>query len=159
MLYHCLAGLREVCDQLIVVGGSQIVELRSLLDRPEFGRVVIVENQDWQTGMFSSVQAGLRRMRAGAAFILPVDCPLVPSSVYRLLIQKSGLAVVPTYGKKRGHPVLVRGDLIREILDEPRRSSLRDVLARCGVTEAVVEAQEVLLDIDSPEELARLYRK
>ena len=156
LLHHCLKGLRGVCSQLIVVGGNSIDALRPLLEIDDFGPVELVENAGWAGGMFTSVKAGIRRVRDEAAFVLPVDCPLVPPGVFRRLLEAPGPAVVPAFQGRRGHPVLVRRQLFCRILEEPDGSSLRDLLACCGVVELSVDAREVLLDIDTPEDLAGL---
>jgi molybdenum cofactor cytidylyltransferase len=151
-----MAGLHEVCIEIIVVGGKNIGVLRSLLDATEFGPVELVENAGWSAGMFGSVKAGLKRVRTDAAFILPVDCPLVPPAVYRTLLATPGASVVPSFQQKRGHPVLIRRELFSDILAEPDESSLRQVLARRGVVEIEVDAPEVLLDLDTPGDVVRL---
>jgi len=156
MLHHCLLGLGSVCERMIVVGGSNLEALRLLLEAGDAGPAELVENPAWKAGMFTSVKAGVARVQTDTAFVLPVDCPLVPRSVYRALLAASGAAVVPVYRKRRGHPVLLRRELFGEILAEADESSLRGVLARCAVVEVEVEAPEVLMDLDTREDLERL---
>lgn len=156
LLHRCLEGMRKACPQTIVVGGSNIEVLRSLIDAWGGGPVDLVENRGWAGGMFTSVKAGIARVHTDAAFVLPVDCPLIPGAVYRALLATPATAVVPSFQRKRGHPVLIRRELFNEILREPDESSLRLVLARRGVLEVEVDAPEVLIDLDTPDDLERL---
>jgi molybdenum cofactor cytidylyltransferase len=157
LLHHCLEGMRKVCSQIIVVGGSNMEVLRSLIDAGGAGPVDLVENRGWAGGMFTSVKAGLARVRTGAAFVLPVDCPLVPPAVYSALLATPGQAVVPAYRGRRGHPVLIREVLFDRIVREPDTSSLRAVLTEIGAAEVDVDVPEVLLDLDTPGDLQQLH--
>ena len=157
LLHHCLEGMWKVCSQIIVVGGSNSETLRSLIGAREGGPVDLVENRGWAGGMFTSVKAGIAGVHTDAAFILPVDCPLVPPAVYSELLAAPGQAVVPVYRGRRGHPVLIREVLFERIAREPDVSSLRAVLREIGVAEVDVDAPEVLLDLDTPGDLQRLH--
>ena len=150
MVCRCLEGMRAVCDRVVVVGGYRCETLRGLVGGHP--GVEIVENREWQRGMFVSLKAGVARMRGGEFFVLPVDVPLVPPSVYLRLLQTEGPAVTPEVEGRRGHPVLIRQCLIREILSEPDESSLRAVLRRAGAVSVRVDSREILRDIDTPEE-------
>lgn len=156
LLHHCLEGMRKVCSQIIVVGGSNSEGLRSLIGAAGDGPVDLVENPGWAGGMFTSVKAGVARVHTDAAFVLPVDCPLVPPAIYRALLAAPGEAVVPVYRGRRGHPVLIREVLFDRIAREPDASSLRAVLTEIGVAEVEVDAPEVLLDLDTPGDLQRV---
>jgi CTP:molybdopterin cytidylyltransferase MocA len=88
---------------VIVVTGAVGVELAG---------VITVANQDWRSGMGSSLAAGLRAVPAecDAAVVALVDQPLVgPEAVRRLIGARQGGAAVAVaaYGGQPRNPVLL----------------------------------------------------
>jgi molybdenum cofactor cytidylyltransferase len=156
MIERCIEGMREVCERIIVVGGFSINNLRKLLH--DIPGVECLENPAWSSGMFTSVKEGLRQARADQVFVLPVDTPMVPARVYRLLATADSAITVPTFHGRRGHPICLRASVLPELLCEPDGSSLRAFIHRTGFSTLEVDAKEVLLDIDTPEEYGRLIR-
>jgi molybdenum cofactor cytidylyltransferase len=153
MVVRCIEGMYDSCNRIIVVGGHEYERLRALVDG--FDRVECVENVSYQKGMFTSVKAGVSRVRGERCFLLPVDIPLVPPRVYRQLLACEGEVVVPSYGGRNGHPVYFSRAIIPRLLHEADGSSLRDVLRSVGMRSLEVDADEVLVDIDTPEEYDR----
>ena len=71
-------------QHIVVVVGHEAQAIIPLLDR--LG-VVVAHNPDYDSGMFSSVQVGVRALPVGldAFFVLPVDHPLVRATVIQTL--------------------------------------------------------------------------
>jgi molybdenum cofactor cytidylyltransferase len=157
LVQYVLDSMTEVCERIIVVGGHDLDKLRLLLS--DHRSVELVENKNYQAGMFSSVKLGVAAVRGDSAFLIPVDIPLVPSHVYRSLLAVAGSAVIPQYGGRRGHPILLRRDIFLPILNEPATSSLRDVIRRCGFSPLEVDSEEILLDVDTPGDLKLLEQR
>jgi molybdenum cofactor cytidylyltransferase len=156
MIERSLAGMREVCERIIVVGGFAFEQLQAML--LHVPQVECVENPAYRQGMFTSVKAGLSRVRGTMVFLLPVDTPLVPPGVYRALAAINAPITVPTFQGARGHPVCILASEIPAILIEPDGSSLREFIHRRGFTAMPVETGSVLLDIDTPEDHNRVTR-
>lgn len=101
-----IGGIQNI---YVVTGAhtSQIKELNSGLD------VKWIENPGWQTGQFSSVQAGLSAALdadSEGSLILPVDTVNITSEVVTAIIGTALAnphlaAVVPENNGRRGHPV------------------------------------------------------
>ncbi len=103
------------CDPVVVVLGAAADEVLATARLP---RTVVV-NQDWPTGMGSSLRAGLAAVpaEAEAVVVTLVDTPgLGPESVRRLIAagDPDGAAQA-TYGGRRGHPVLLGRTVITEV--------------------------------------------
>ena len=119
--------------------------------------VQIVTNPHFDLGMFSSVQAGVAALNQDveAFFIQPVDIPLVDPCTIRALLNKfeenpRGVTY-PVYKGRRGHPPLITGQYIVEIMTSPAPDGLRGILKRheadaCGVE---VDDEAILLDMDT----------
>jgi molybdenum cofactor cytidylyltransferase len=122
----------------------------------------VVFNPNYEQGMSTSVQAGIRALPQGldGVAIFLVDHPLIdPETIERLVCQLSpGHIVVPVNDGRRGHPVIFAADLLDEILELASDQGLNTVVKRnrARVVEVIVENSGVLRDIDTPEQFARL---
>jgi molybdenum cofactor cytidylyltransferase len=157
MISRCIEGMYDVCERIVVVGGNEIERLRTLVRG--FDKVECIENASYQNGMFSSVKAGLAEVRGDRCLILPGDIPLVPPVVYRTLLAREADIVIPTFQKKRGHPICVSQSIIPRILAEPDSSSLREVITSMCCETVEVDAEEILVDVDTPEDHERIRER
>ncbi len=123
-----------------------------------------VENKSWPTGMFSSIIRGVKNLNADreAFFVLPVDIPLVKAHTLHTLLQayhpNRHNIIYPVFQGKRGHPPLISCNFVEEILSWPGDGGLRAFLAQqesCAI-ETTVADEAILLDLDHPEDYARL---
>ncbi|MEW6510111.1 MAG: nucleotidyltransferase family protein [Bacteroidota bacterium] len=157
MIALCIEGMYDTCRRIIVVGGHEFEQLRSLVEGID--RVECVENVSYQKGMFTSVKAGVSCVRGERCFLLPADIPLVPPRVYQQLLTFDADVVVPSFQGRNGHPVCFSSAIIPRILREPDESSLRDVVKSVGIRAVEVDAEEVLIDIDIPEDYDRVCQR
>ncbi len=143
-------------DPVLVVTGAADVQLTGALS---------VYNEDWRTGMGSSLRAALAALAgtdAGAAVIALADQPLVgPEAVARLIAAyRDGASVaVAAYGGQPRNPVLLAREHWPEVIamaagDAGARPFLRArpelvTLVECGDTGRPD-------DIDTPADLARI---
>lgn len=150
LIGHCIEGMSDICSRIIVVGGHEFGILRSLVEG--IAKVECVENPLYYRGMFTSVKAGLSQIHGDRCFILPVDIPLVPPRVYRQLLSVEADVVIPSFHGRNGHPVCLSVAILPRILGEPDESSLRDALRSIGFRTIDVDTEEILTDIDTPED-------
>jgi nicotine blue oxidoreductase len=92
--------------QVYVVSGALPVQVPG---------ATVVDNQGWESGMGSSLRAGLAALPgdADAVVVMLVDQPgLTSAAVRRVVESASGPAsvAVATYGGHQGHPVLIGRD-------------------------------------------------
>lgn len=124
----------------------------------------IIVNSEYQSGMLSSFQAGIRALppSAKAAMFTLVDHPAVrETTLDRLLeeFQASGKPVViPRYEGRRGHPVLTSRAVLEEMLDLPLESSPKSVIHGHKAETRFLDVDDpgVVKDIDSPFEYEAL---
>lgn len=138
--------LAPYCSPVIAVFGFDAERLMAFAP----GGVLAVENPDYERGMLTSLQAGLRAVPADsdAVMFTLVDHPAIAASTVNALIsralnQSDASIVIPRFAGKRGHPVLIRGSIMAEFLNEPITSKVRDVIDRHV-------AEIVYLDVDDP---------
>ncbi|NCC11422.1 MAG: HD domain-containing protein [Bacteroidia bacterium] len=127
-------------------------------------KVHIVYNEDYDKGMFSSIQKGLHAMdeRIEAFYMNPVDIPLIKAHTLALLYEayereKKGV-IYPTFLGRKGHPPLIDMKYKKQILVSDGEGGLKKVLeAFCDDALYVkVYDQAVLMDMDTKEDYEAL---
>jgi CTP:molybdopterin cytidylyltransferase MocA len=158
--------LFQVCGvrRIQVVVGHRAAELIPLIDRCGVGSVF---NARFTEGMFSSVAAGAASLDAAiqAFFVLPVDIPLVRPATLRDLLHAfphGTMAIChPTFGGRRGHPALIGGHHIRNILEwreEGGLGALFNRLMRHAIEVPVVD-EFIHQDMDRPEDFQNMAER
>lgn len=149
--------LASAVDKTVVVLGSdreKVIEV--IKDYP----VTICQNEKFRTGMLSSVKCGIQSLPAGYEAILVFlgDQPMISAEVTDAVIREYRRTmkpiVMPVCKKKRGHPLLIRSDIICEIEKLDAEEGLH-LLARKfpdDVSEVETDDITVLKDIDTPED-------
>ena len=104
----------EVCDPVVLVLGARADEVQH---RADLGEAAVVVNAEWETGMASSLRAGLTALgeRADpidAAVVVLVDMPGMTRAALARLAEGAGprSLAVARYDGVRGHPVLLGRD-------------------------------------------------
>jgi molybdenum cofactor cytidylyltransferase len=152
------AGVRtalEVCSRVILVAGYRAADRQALFRGQR--RVQVVENRDYEEGMFSSARRGCREVRSQWFFLALGDMPRVSPETYRELARAGRAsprvpAIIPRFRGKKGHPLYLSSEVCRRILDAPPGWSLRDVLAGVPNLLLPVGDPHVLQDVDTPED-------
>lgn len=147
-------------DDVRVVVGYRAEELTPLLDRL---RVKWILNSDHESGMLSSILAGVRSLEPDveAFFLLPVDIPLVKPRTISELVERyreTGAAVVyPRFLDEPGHPPLIATACVSN-LPLQFEGGLRAYLSRFDDQAVYVDVvdQAVVMDCDTPSEYRRL---
>jgi len=146
-----------VCDRVWVVTGHRSDEVAALV-AGEAG-VAVVFNDQWTAGMFTSVQAGARKVTADRFFVTPGDLPLLDPRVVRRLTEVEGDVVSPVYDGQGGHPVLLDRRWVDILIAADPSSRLRDVLAQVSRTNVPMDDDAVLRDIDTCEDYEDYLRR
>lgn len=151
-----------VFDEVLIIVGyqfSKIVEVLADLD------VKFVFNPDYSVGMSTSVIAGIRRVFKHSKLVAvhPTDVPFIKISTIKLLVNtlptacRDDCILIPRYCGKGGHPIVLAGSLVREAISiREAEQGLRGLILRHKehVSYLDVEDRGVVVDIDTPEDLA-----
>jgi molybdenum cofactor cytidylyltransferase len=153
LLLWSLDTMTAVCERVIVVAGFAPEKILRLVNsRPG---VEVTVNENFADGMLTSIQAGIRLVRAGRFFLQPGDMPVVKPLVYQKLLAVKAKIAVPLCQGRRGHPVLLDGSLISELLAEPLHSSLGRFIARQGFATVEVGDPGILADLDDVNDMKK----
>ena len=125
----------------------------------------MIHNEHFASGMASSLQAGIAAVpdTTAGALILLGDMPNVTVQIIaRLLAAFSehpyARAVVPTVAGQRGNPIIIGRRMFPEVMKLTGDVGARKLLETAGedVIEVAIDDAAVLLDVDTPEALAKL---
>ncbi len=149
-----VANALAACERVILVTGYRSEEMASLFRK--WPRVLLVENPDWQSGMFSSIQRAAREVRTPYFFVALGDMPWVKPSIFEALLACPAADVVfPVFQGRRGHPVLFSDGARREVLRaDPATKDMKTLASRMQAGELPVEDEAILRDIDTAEDYA-----
>jgi len=152
---------------VVVVLGHQASRVREALSLYE-GKVRFVTNPGYAQGMTTSIQAGVHAISLDAPgvmvclgdmpFLTPSDLQQLGSAFTQALLKNPKAIVVPTYEGQRGNPVTLSMAFRNEILDHDNLDGLKGLVKRNSgyVVEVPSDGQDVRLDIDTPEEYAKM---
>ena len=150
VIQRSVENMYDAVDRIWVVTGWQAAQVESLL--ASYSKVRFAHNENYAQGMFSSIKTGLAKTSAARVFLQPGDCAFISPAVYAQMLAIDAEIVIPTYGGKKGHPVLLYGPAIGDVLALPDSAVLRDHIRVKGFTTLEVEDGGVLLDLDTPED-------
>ena len=153
------AGLGPV----VVVLGSRAAELRAEAGAGRPG-ICVVENSDWATGMGSTVRAAVDAAEAaapGASAVLLMSCdqPLVSIDLLVAISREhrdGGELVASAYDGILGVPALFARRFFGELRALPGDAGARRLIARHAAEARAVPFPGGSVDVDTPEDLARL---
>ena len=146
-------------DEVVVVLGHRAEEIAPILAAYPVRWVV---NADYQTGMLSSVQCGLRAVDTAADYLICLgDQPRLSGAVVEQVLQArkqvgEGI-IIPTANGRRGHPVLIRNAYRTEILGLSPDVGLNAVTRGHpeDMCELPVAEAAILTDMDTPADYQR----
>ena len=146
-------------DEVVVVLGHRAEEIAPVLAAYPVRWVV---NADYQTGMLSSVQCGVRAVDKAADYLICLgDQPRLSGAVVEQVLQARNQVsegiIIPTASDRRGHPVLIRNAYRAEILGLPLDVGLNAVTRGHpeDTCELPVAEAAVLIDMDTPVDYQR----
>lgn len=151
-------------DQVIVVLGSrkQLIE-----NEINHDGVIIVENQDWESGIASSIRTGINELKnisvnTDAAFLMACDQPFADENILQALIQeqaRSGNAIVgSSYDNTKGIPALFHKNLFSDLLALEGDSGAKKLFEKYKELASFVSFQKGGIDIDTSEDYKNLTK-
>ncbi len=159
ILEHIIEQLiKSRIDHITVVTGHQAKEIKALLRPLE---VDVVYNRHYRSGeMLSSVKAGLAAQPShiAASMIVLGDQPRIqPKVLYQILsmyAETSSKLIIPSFERRRGHPVLIGRRYWGEIQKLDQRASLRDFFTQHtdDIRYLEVDTDSILQDVDTPQD-------
>jgi molybdenum cofactor cytidylyltransferase len=163
LLAHAVQqALNAGFEPVIVVVGAQAEAVRkSIAHKP----VIIVENPAWQSGMGSSISAGMRRLTENgvpptSVAILLGDQPLVEArhlqAMMPLLQASEASAIAAEYGGTLGVPAIFNSEMFDHLASLSPAEGARRLLRHPQFKSLSFPLPEAAVDLDTPEDFAAL---
>jgi molybdenum cofactor cytidylyltransferase len=162
LLHHSLSAAQRACPgNVCLVVGHNADEVgdsaAGLADQ-------VIMNEEYATGIGSSIACGVRacREQADAILIMLADQPLVSSSHLAELVNRwtgdANEIIASRFASVSGPPVLFAGALFDQLEDLHGDVGAREILRRSSSILRTVEFEAAAIDIDTPEDLEALAR-
>ncbi|MCA1579035.1 MAG: nucleotidyltransferase family protein [Acidobacteria bacterium] len=160
-----LAALDARCRPVVVVTGAHAELSRRELDQLDVHEAF---NPDWETGIGSSVRAGIERLLsidadvAGAVLLL-CDQPHVTSDVVSSLLAAHHTTAKPViasaYGESFGVPALFSRTLFTELTQLTGSSGAKEIIKRHAAEAHFLPFPDGEVDVDTPDDFSCLTVK
>jgi molybdenum cofactor cytidylyltransferase len=160
--------LRRYTDLVVVVGGANAKRLEPLVYT---SGAFLAVNPAPEQGQFSSLRVGVQEVLnrgRDAAIIALVDRPPVALATLELLrrnfleqIDRGIWAVIPEFGGRHGHPVIVGREMITAFLAALPTATAREIehTNQARIAYVPVDDPRIAMNVDTPEDYARLQRE
>ncbi len=156
------AALASAAWPVVVVLGANAEKIRPLLARLP---VLVAENPTWGEGMASSLRAGVNTLRTfsrslDGALVAVADQPAFSAEVIARLVSarretRRGI-VAARYAGRLGVPALFGREHFAALAALTGEEGARHFLAAHAAETAAVDLPELAVDLDTPEDVARL---
>jgi len=162
--------VRHVTETAIAVAGNRVAVVVGAAAAEIGARVRdlsvrVVHNERWETGIGSSIRAGMNDLLSGPAPITAVvimlgDQPLVtPATIHRLIdaqAETGNPVCAAAYAGTIGPPVLVTRELFPQLLSLPEDRGAKHIWAANPDLVQPVPCPEAATDLDTPADYERL---
>ena len=168
--YHGRTLLRQAAETAVATGCAPIILVTGALHDALLAEIAglplqAVHNPDWETGMASSIRAGLAAVAPAsprAVLIMLTDQPLLtPELLHQLIAQQQATQapiVATAYGDTLGVPAIFDATMLPELLKLQGAQGAGPLIARLGAAVGQVAFPAGLLDVDTPEQYAALLQ-
>lgn len=160
LLQHVMDEAAKVDETAVVVVFGAFKD--NLLDAHTTEHIIAGINEDWATGMASSIQTGLRRLEQNytdleGVIIAVCDQPFLSSAVFEELIaqhKKSFKGIVASaYADTLGTPVFLDKKYFEELMMLTGDDGAKRILASHEDDVAQIDFEKGKIDIDTPKDL------
>ncbi|MCH8941703.1 MAG: NTP transferase domain-containing protein [Bacteroidetes bacterium] len=162
-IHNILLKLNLVCENIIIVTGNKANEVKENVKHLNINsKIEFVFNPEYEKGMFTSLQAGLRKADNSDWILYHfVDQPGLPEVFYKKFVEqidKKHNWIQPKIKEQKGHPILIKRNIFQIILNAPLNSNLRTISNDPKVNKKFWECgyTEIFQDVDTEEDYSKL---
>ncbi len=160
------AAVNSEAEAVVIVLGAKAAEIEMQITASE--QVTVCKNDDWPSGMASSIRSGLLELLdihpdIGNALFMLCDQPFTETALLNRLIEKqqekkAGI-VACTYQETTGAPVLFNRSYFNELLTLTGQEGAKKLLTEFSEEVVTVPFDKGGVDIDTPEDYQRLLER
>ncbi|MFC6095366.1 NTP transferase domain-containing protein [Flavobacterium qiangtangense] len=165
LLSHVVSQALEITQAVVIVTGSKNDEIEKEIHDL---KALVMENQNWQDGMGSSINGGLKKLLDNFPTIETViisvcDQPFIKASVFSELISKQkdsqkGI-VASAYSNTLGTPVIFAKKYFPELIALSGNEGAKKLLDKFKEDVAQISFEKGAIDIDTIEDYEQLIKQ
>ncbi|WP_279156648.1 NTP transferase domain-containing protein [Obesumbacterium proteus] len=158
ILDSSIENARQFCSHIILVVGYRGDELYERYNTAS--DITVVVNNNYASGLFSSIQAAGPIVKTDYCFITHGDIPCLNREIFhQVWLKRGSYALLPCHQGTPGHPVLLPQSIMkRACQDDVAVSSMREFLLAGEYRYLNMLQPETVMDIDTPEAYQRLLK-
>ena len=165
LLKSAQTALQSEVEKVVVVLGSNEANNRQIIKHLP---IEIITNPDWQTGMGSSLKAGLTSLlqllpQLGAVLVMVCDQPLLTTDHLNKLLQtfkQTGSPIIASYySDTTGVPAIFEKSIFKKLLHLENESGAKKILSQYKELVQPVDFPMGAIDLDTPEDYKRFIGK
>ena len=158
-------GLNSNCRPVIVVLGAYKEQVKPQIDKLP---IEIIENSDWETGMSSSIRAGINAINQSnsnldSVIIALADQPLISEAVFNQLIKEyrdtNNKIIAADYDDIVGVPALFDKNFFSELMDIEGDRGAKALIRKYRDEVLTVPVAEAAIDFDTPDDYQKLLSR
>jgi molybdenum cofactor cytidylyltransferase len=159
LLQHAIDTAKQSVKSIIVVLGSNA---DNILEETDASGVHVIINDDWQSGMASTIRCGIEVLdfNIDAAILMVCDQPFVSLDLLNGLIQKqaeTGKPIIASqYGDTIGTPALFGKQFFSELMGLKGDTGAKKIMMQNGGLVATVSFPQGSIDIDTKDDYKAL---
>lgn len=144
---------RQITNQIVLVVNDKVYDKWCSFFNTRLPGVLIIKNLNPEYGRTHSIQLGLEKVHAAKIFIQNCDNPFVKKELLSDMLKKApnNGYVSPLVNKKGGHPVLLCGSVIFNVIQANVESTLKDIIFSQYRTDCLTEDTDILININTEE--------
>jgi molybdenum cofactor cytidylyltransferase len=157
-------ALASTCGNICVVLGAYAEKIKREIDGLP---IEIVVNENWQSGMSSSLKYGLEKLleaapNLSAVVVMLADQPLIDSTIINRLIEvfseTQNPIIAGEYAETVGVPAIFARSLFDELLNLSADAGAKRIIKKYAASAGKIPVPEAAFDIDTREDYENLLR-
>jgi len=136
-----------------VVLGHEYERIRTILDNS----VTIVQNENYEEGMFSSVKKAFKELNAEQLIFCHIDRPIPDLAVFEALIQSDNDIAVAFYQGEKAPPIRIRSSMKMRLLNSDLERLDHWIAVEDDVAYVEVDDPKVHYNANTDEALKRYF--
>lgn len=169
LMYKGTNLMQHTIDMALTLGMDTFIVLgaysEKILKQVNTNDAKIVENEQWNEGLSSSIRKGLEGVLSSnpdteAVILILCDQPFLSAEIFKQILEKyqdTGLPIVHChYGETSGPPTLFHRSMFPYLLELKGGQGAKKVVDRFPDQVAFIDFPKGSLDIDTPEDYQQL---
>ena len=120
-------------------------------------KTTLLYNEDYDKGMFSSVQKVFASVKDEDLILTHIDRPVADKTVFDALLQSGSEIAVASYQHQKAPPILIRASMRKEVLNTPLKRLDHWIASTDTASYIEVDDERILYNANTDAQLRRYF--